>query len=54
MVSVSLFQMSGGREFQRQGAERLKALDPMVDIRVGGIVRLMEEDDLRVRLDVVM
>ena len=28
--------MSGGREFQRRGAERLKALAPMVDRRAGG------------------
>ena len=28
--------MSGGRELQRRGAERLKALDPMVDRRAEG------------------
>ncbi|XP_038553190.1 red-sensitive opsin-like [Micropterus salmoides] len=28
--------MSGGREFQRRGAERLKALNPMVVRRAGG------------------
>lgn len=44
----SVFQMSGGREFQRRGAEWLKALDPMVVMRAGGMVRLREEDDLRV------
>jgi len=43
-----MFLMSGLREFQRRGAERLKALDPMVDRRAGGTVRLMEEADLRV------
>ena len=37
--------MSGGREFQRRGAERLKALDPLVDRHAGGTVRLMEEAD---------
>jgi len=48
----SMFLMSGGREFQRRGAERLKALeslDPMVDRRAGGTVRSMEETDLRDR-----
>lgn len=29
------------------GAERLKALDPMVLMRAGGIVRLMEDDDTK-------
>ena len=46
--------MSGGREFQRRGAERLKALDPMVVERAGGTVGWMEEEDLRVRKGVSM
>ena len=50
----SIFLMSGGREFQRRGAERLKALDPMVDRRAGGTVRLMEEADLRDRVGILM
>lgn len=33
--------MSRGREFQRSGTELLKALDPMVFMPVGGIVRLI-------------
>lgn len=35
-----------GREFKRQGAERLKALKPVVDRWAGGTVRQMEEADL--------
>ena len=38
-----MFQMSGGREFPG-GAERLKALDPMVVKQTGGTVRWREED----------
>ena len=49
-----MFLMSGGREFQRRGAERLKALDPMEDKRNEGTVRLMEEADLRDRVGVLM
>ena len=45
-----MFLMVGGREFQRRGAERLKALAPMVDRRAGGTVRLVEEADLRHRV----
>lgn len=36
----------GGREFQRRGAERLKALESTMVMRAGGIVKLMEDDDL--------
>ena len=50
----SRFLMSGGREFQRWGAERLKALAPMVDRRAGGTTRLMEETDLRDREGTLM
>ena len=49
-----MFLMSGGREFQRRGAERLKALSPMVDSRAGGTVRLMEEADLRDRVGMLI
>ena len=38
-----------GREFQREGAERLKALLPIVVRRTRGTVRRMLEEDLRVR-----
>ena len=41
-------------EFQRRGAERLKALDPMVVKRNGGAVRLREAEDLSVRMGVLM
>lgn len=40
---------SGGRTFQRPGEEPLKAVDPMVVTRAGGIVRLMEDADVRGR-----
>ena len=49
-----MLRISGGREFQRWGAERLKALDPIVVRRAGGTVRLMEEADLRGRPGVLM
>jgi len=49
-----MFLMSGGREFQRRGAEQLKALDPMVDRRAEGTVRLMEEADLRDRVGMLI
>ena len=52
--SESMFLMLGGREFQRRGAERLKALAPMVVRRAGGTVRLMDEADLSVREGVLM
>ena len=38
-----------GREFQREGAERLKALQPIEVRRTRGTVRRMLEEDLRVR-----
>ena len=44
-----MFLMLGGREFQKRGAEQLKALAPMVDKRAGGTMRLIEEVDLSVR-----
>ena len=44
-----MFLSSGGRLFQRRGAERLKALLPMVVRRAGGTVKWMEEEDRRVR-----
>lgn len=54
MERESKLRMSGGREFQRRGAERLKALNPMVVKRARGTVRWMVEEDLRVREDVLM
>ena len=69
MGRESASRMSGGREFQRRGAERLKALDPMVVRRgaerlkaldpmvvklKGGAVRWREAEDLRVRMGVLM
>ena len=50
MVSELMFLMSGGREFQRRGAERLNTLEPMVARRAGGTVKVMEEEDLRDRV----
>lgn len=47
--SESMFLSEGGREFQRRGAERLKALLPMVVRRAGGTDRRMVEEDLRER-----
>ena len=49
-----MFLMLGGREFQRRGAERLKALAPMVVRWAGGTVRLMDEADLSDREGVLM
>ena len=46
--------MSGGRLFQRRGAERLKDRAPMVDRRAGGTRRLMEEADLSDRVGVLI
>ena len=50
----SIFRMSGGREFQSLGAERLKALLPMVVSRAEGTVRWMEEEDRRERVEVAV
>ena len=44
-----VFLSSGGRLFQRRGAERLNALLPMVARRAGGTARWIEKEDLRVR-----
>ena len=41
-----MFLSSGGKAFQRQGAERLNALCPMVMRRVEGTDRCTEEEDL--------
>ena len=54
MRGESIFLMSGGRLFQRRGAERLKAGAPMVDRRAGGTCRLMEEADLSDRVGVLI
>ena len=49
METVSEVLMSGGREFQRQGADRLKALDPMVVKLADGAKSWLVEEDKRVR-----
>ena len=49
METVSEVKMSGGREFQRLGAERLKALNPMVVRLADGVKSWMVEEDRRVR-----
>ena len=41
--------MSGGREFQRLGADRLKAPDPMVVRLADGVKSWMVEEDRTVR-----
>ena len=48
------FLRSGGREFQSWGAERLKALLPMVLRRAEVTVRWVEEEDLRERAGVAI
>ena len=45
----SMFLIAGGREFQRCGAERLNALDPIVDNLNGKTLSEMEDADLRDR-----
>ena len=49
METVSEVQMSGGREFQRLGADRLKALDPMVVRLADGAKSWIVEQDERVQ-----
>ena len=44
-----MFWSWGGNKFQRQGAERLNALLPMVVRWAEGTDRCMEEEDLRER-----
>lgn len=46
-VKLLVFLISRGTAFQRRGAERLKALLPMVLRRARGTVRWREEEDLR-------
>lgn len=48
----SLLQMSDGKKFQRQGAEELKSVDPLVVKGTEGALRWTEED-LRVQMGVV-
>ena len=48
METLSEVQMSGGREFQRLGTDRLKALDPMVVRLADGVKSWMAEEDRRV------
>ena len=49
METVSEVRMSSGGEFQRLGADRLKALDPMV-VRLADVVKSWRvEEDRRVR-----
>ena len=50
--TVSEVRMSSGREFQRLGADRMKALDPMVVRLADGVKSWMVEEDRRVREDV--
>ena len=50
----SVFLRSGGSEFQRWGAERLKARAPMVERRADGTVRLREEAERRDRLGILI
>ena len=45
METVSEVRMSGGREFQRLGADRLKARDPMVVWLADGVKSWMVEED---------
>ena len=49
METVSKVQMSGGREFQRLGADQLKALDPMVVRLADGAKSWIVEQDERVQ-----
>lgn len=49
LEAVSEVQRSGGREFQRRGADWLKALDPMVVKLADGAKSWMTEEDRRVR-----
>ena len=49
METVSEVQMSGGREFQRLGADQLKALDPMVVRLADGAKSWIVEQDERVQ-----
>ena len=46
---VGMFLISGGSEFQRVGAETLKALSPKVRSLVRGVVSTPESEDLRFR-----
>ena len=48
METVSEVQMSSGREFQRLGADQLKALDPMMVRLADGAKSQMVEEDWRV------
>ena len=50
----SQFRRSGGKEFHSWGAERLKALPPIVLRRTGGTERWMEEEDRRERVGMLM
>ena len=54
MVTESEFFKCSGRVFQRQGAEWEKALNPMVVMRAGGMVSCCDEDDLRVRVGMLI
>ena len=49
METESEVRMSGGREFHRRGADRLKALDPMVVKLADGAKSWLAEEDRRVR-----
>ena len=45
MEAESDVRMSGGREFHRRGADRLKALDPMVVKLADGAKSWLAEED---------
>ena len=49
METESEVRMSGGREFHRRGADRLKALDPMVVKMEDGAESWLVEEDWSVR-----
>ena len=48
METESEVRMSGGREFHRRGADRLKALDPMMVVKLAdGAKSWLAEEDRR-------
>ena len=49
MDTESEVGMSGGRDFQRWGADRLNTLDPMVVKLADGAESWLAEEDRRVR-----
>lgn len=53
-MQESILQMWCRREFQRSGATQLKALKPSVVGWAGGIMGLIEQQDLRIQKGVMM